>query len=440
MRWRGFTASIARTSSSSSAQSKTSRFPRSRSGLDDLGNTEHVGRVCSAQRSRTCPTFLPVLSATAITAGSFITAGTSRRALANIAAESGEPSGEYAVKWMSFSAQYSISAALRQYGWHSAWQTDTGCRARFASARSFGTEKLETPMCFTSPRSTSRSMACQVSSKGGSTPPDLVPFSFPEATGQCMRYRSRYDVRNRASDARHACSTSAGACASFHSLEVTNTSRRLSLVFKNTSAIPSPTSCSFSYTDAQSTCVYPARNAASTASRAAPGSVLFHVPRPTSGMDAPVGFSEPSGWCGRRVTSGRSSRALRSSSSRSLEARATSVSRLICSHRARSLARRTAGPPVTSKKSTRPRPLGETWSGRDRNASIRASPCRWRVAASFSSCGAHTRLQSRLQPASRWNASGGGSAAKTASRSSGGSSEPASADIPSRAGVRDRER
>ena len=289
-------------------------------------------------------------------------------------------------------------------------------------------------MCFTSPRSTSRSMACQVSSKGGSTPPDSVPFSFPEATGQCMRYRSRYDVRSRASDARHACSTSSGACASFHSLEVTNTSRRLSLVFKNTSAIPSPTSCSFSYTDAQSTCVYPARNAASTASRAAPGSTLFHVPRPTSGTDAPVGFSEPSGWCGRRVTSGRSSLALRSSSSRSLEARATSVSRLICSHRARSLARRTAGPPVTSKKSTRPRPLGETWSGRDRNASIRASPCRWRVAASFSSCGAHTRLQSRLQPASRWNASGGGSAAKTASRSSGVFSEPAGADIPSRGG------
>ena len=157
-----------------------------------------------------------------------------------------------------------------------------------------------------------------------------------------------------------------------------------------------------------------------------------------SGTDAPVGFSEPSGWCGRRVTSGRSSRALRSSSSRSLEARATSVSRLICSHRARSLARRTAGPPVTSKKSTRPRPLGETWSGRDRNASIRASPCRWRVAASFSSCGAHTRLQSRLQPASRWNASGE-RREDSPPRSSDVSSEPAGADIPSRGGRGARE-
>ena len=65
-----------------------------RAGSVDFGSTLQFGRVCNAQRTSVCPTFLPARSAAAITTGSDINAGASRL---NIAALSGDPSGEYAV-------------------------------------------------------------------------------------------------------------------------------------------------------------------------------------------------------------------------------------------------------------------------------------------------------------------------------------------------------
>ena len=102
-------------------------------------------------------------------------------------AESGEPRGEYAVKWMSLSAQYSASLRWGQKGWHSTWHTEMGCLAYALMASILAAEKLETPMERTRPSSTSASIASHVSLMDGLS----ASPTHPVTTGQWIRYRSR---------------------------------------------------------------------------------------------------------------------------------------------------------------------------------------------------------------------------------------------------------
>ena len=160
----------------------------------------------------------------------------------NIAAESGEPSGEYAVRWIPLLVQNRWSSCWGQYGWHSTWHTLIGTVACPSKSRIFFSLKLLTPMALTNPRRTRSSIAFHVSSMDGvTTALPLLPV-----TGQCIRYRSRYSSLSSSRDFFSAASTLSGSWSVFQSLLVTKTSSRLSLVLSKTSWKASPTSPSFS--------------------------------------------------------------------------------------------------------------------------------------------------------------------------------------------------
>eukprot|EP00966_Prymnesium_polylepis_P090085 2086428-Prymnesium_polylepis.1 len=108
-----------------------------------------------------------------------------------MSAESGEPSGEYAVRCVPSSAHAASSASCRSFGCSSHWFTAGKILACALIAASLFADQLDTPIERTLPAACSASIAPHVSSMvgAGESPVQLV------ATGQWMRYRSSCERR-----------------------------------------------------------------------------------------------------------------------------------------------------------------------------------------------------------------------------------------------------